>query len=95
MVRLSRAAWDHARATLSPRAFRLWVHITTHLAIKSQAPSAEFTPSPSRLVETFGGKQERITALLDEIATAGLFDVIEPRCGARRRPATYRRAAWA
>lgn len=93
IVRHARDAWDHARTTLPPRAFRLWVHLISGLALDGHEPAAEFTPSPSRLARIFRCKLERVVAMLDHIADAGLFDVIEPRCRLTRRPARYRRAA--
>lgn len=94
-VRHALDAWDHARKTLPPRAFRLWVHLLSGLALDGREPAAEFTPSPSRLAQTFRCKPERVVAMLDHIADAGLFVVIEPRCRLIRRPARYRRAAGA
>lgn len=94
-VRLSRPSWDHARTALPPRAFRLWVHLISGLALDGHEPAAEFTPSPSRLARIFRCKPERVVAMFDHIADAGLFVVIEPRCRLTRRPARYRRAAGA
>lgn len=90
-VQLLRAEWERAVWSMPPFALRVWCYILATHALDGADPDAPFTPRIGELAETFGGKRDRITAALDAIAAAGLFEVVTSRRPGRA--ATFRRPA--
>lgn len=92
-VLMPNATWLAAVWTLSPRALRIWCYLIATHELERRDRAAGLTPSPGDLAEIFGGRSERAAAALDEIAAAGLFEVVEAKRPGRA--AKYRRAAHA